>query len=82
MTRILVTGASGLLGVNFGLQFCQQHEITGLVNAHPLTGAPFSTLPVDLTDSGALQNVFDRLQPEVGEGLQARELADGCVMWG
>ncbi len=78
MTRILVTGASGLLGVNFGLQFCQQHEITGLVNAHPLTGAPFPTLPVDLTDSGALQNMLDRLQPQVVIHCAAMANVDAC----
>ena len=29
MSRILVTGASGLLGLNFGLQFAGEHEIIG-----------------------------------------------------
>ncbi len=36
MSRILVTGASGLLGLNIGLQFHELHEIIGVANGHPL----------------------------------------------
>ena len=48
MTRILVPGASGLLGLNFCLQNYRQHELTGLVNSHLLPRAPFLTLQADL----------------------------------
>ena len=53
MSRILLTGASGLLGLSFGLQYHDQHEIVGIVNEHPLKGAPFEVRQVDLAQPGA-----------------------------
>ena len=44
MTHFFVTGASGLLGLNFALQVADQHRITGVVNHNPLQGIPFQTI--------------------------------------
>ena len=57
MSRILVTGASGLLGLSFGLQYCDQHEIIGIANEHPLQGLPFELRQVDLAQSDAAQKL-------------------------
>ena len=65
MSRILVTGASGLLGLSFGLQFCDQHEIIGVANAHPLKGLPFELRAVDLAQPGAAQRLIAEVQPEL-----------------
>ena len=53
MSRILVTGASGLLGLNFGLQFAGQHEIIGVANSHRLQGVPFELRQADLAQPGS-----------------------------
>ena len=34
--KILVTGASGLLGLNFALHSCEAYEIVGVVNRNLL----------------------------------------------
>lgn len=78
MTRILVTGASGLLGLNFGLHFYRQHAITGLVNSHTLTGAPFETLAVDLTVPGEIDHVLEQVQPELIIHCAALANIDAC----
>lgn len=78
MTRILVTGASGLLGLNFGLHFYRQHAVTGLVNTHPLSGAPFETLAVDLTTAGEIDRVLERIQPELVLHCAALANLDAC----
>lgn len=78
MTRILVTGASGLLGLNFGLQFYRQHTITGLVNSHTLAGVPFETLAVDLTIAGEIERVLEQVQPELVVHCAALANIDVC----
>jgi len=66
MTRILVTGASGLLGLNFSLQHAAQHEITGVVNSQALRPqAPFKVLSADLSLPGSGTALLEAEQPEV-----------------
>ncbi|HVP21149.1 MAG TPA: SDR family oxidoreductase [Anaerolineaceae bacterium] len=63
--RILVTGASGLLGLNFALQYCGQHSITGLVNGHNLAGVPFEVCRADLVQPGTAQQVIQSARPDL-----------------
>ena len=65
MTRILVTGASGLLGLNFCLQFAGSHSVTGVVNQHGLVRSSFPTLQRDLIAPGVLERLLDEVQPAV-----------------
>ena len=65
MSRILVTGASGLLGLSFGLQYYDQHEIIGTANLHPLKGLPFELRQVDLAQPGAAQHLVEEIRPEI-----------------
>ena len=65
MSRILLTGASGLLGLSFGLQYHDQHEIVGVVNEHPLKGVPFEVRQVDLAQPGAAEKLIAEVQPEI-----------------
>ncbi len=39
--RILVTGASGLLGVNLAMEASREHEVIGVTNTLDLEGTPF-----------------------------------------
>lgn len=65
MSRILVTGASGLLGLNFGLQFCDRHEIIGISHQHALQGMPFAVRAVDLSEHGAARRLVEEIHPDV-----------------
>lgn len=63
MTRILVTGASGLLGLNFCLQYAGQHEIMGLTHSLPLSGTPFKVIQADLTQPDVAIKVITATGP-------------------
>jgi dTDP-4-dehydrorhamnose reductase len=78
MTRILVTGASGLLGINFALRFAAEHPILGLTNTHPLKDAPFASQPLDLTDPAALNSALDAFRPEIVLHCAALANIDAC----
>ena len=48
--HLLVTGASGLLGLNLSLLAIREgYTVTGLVHSHGLSGVPFQQVQVDLT---------------------------------
>jgi dTDP-4-dehydrorhamnose reductase len=78
MTRILVTGASGLLGLNFALQTAGQHEITAVVHSHPLSGVPFQVYQADLSQPGAAARLLEQTQPEVIINAAAIAILDTC----
>ena len=61
--RILVTGASGLLGLNLCLQSYDSHEIIG-VDQQWLDGLPFQLEKVDLLDGGSVDRLLDSWKPE------------------
>ncbi|MFC1923252.1 SDR family oxidoreductase [Chloroflexota bacterium] len=57
--RILVTGASGLLGLNLALEASHQHEVFGSVNNNVIRTTTFTVLQSDLTAPGALEELFE-----------------------
>ncbi len=62
--RVLVTGASGLLGSNLALHAAAQHTVVGVTHQHPLTNAAFETVQADLLEPGAVPRVLDATQPD------------------
>lgn len=63
--RILVTGASGLLGLNVALEaVAEGHTVFGVVNAHPLRGDGFTVLVSDLLAPGEVERVFEAARPD------------------
>jgi dTDP-4-dehydrorhamnose reductase len=62
--RILVTGASGLLGLNTALEASQQHEVFGSVHRNVIKTTAFTVIQSDLTDPGALEKLVDESQPD------------------
>jgi dTDP-4-dehydrorhamnose reductase len=66
MSKFLVTGASGLLGLNFALAVDgKTHQITGVDNRNPLGWVNFKTRQADLTDTGLIERLLEELQPDV-----------------
>jgi dTDP-4-dehydrorhamnose reductase len=63
MTRILITGASGLLGLNLALSASERHTVIG-VDRCRLTGIPFELVCANLLDPGTVDRVLDETRPE------------------
>jgi dTDP-4-dehydrorhamnose reductase len=62
--RILITGASGLLGLNLALELCREHTVFGTVNQHTLHTDAFAVIQADLLAPGALESLFERSRPD------------------
>jgi len=78
MTRFLVTGASGLLGLNFSLQAAGQHEVTGVVHQNRLSGVPFPVVQADLSAPGKPAEILQEFKPEVVLHCAALANVDAC----
>ena len=63
MARILITGASGLLGINLAQETMNAHDITA-VDRGKLVNAPFKILNGDLLNPGILDLALDTSQPD------------------
>ena len=61
--NILLTGVSGLLGINFAQEMMNEHEIIG-VDRGKLTQAPFKVLKHDLLEKGAVESILDQTRPD------------------
>lgn len=63
--HLLVTGASGLLGLNLSVHAVEQgYEVTGVIHSRHLLGAPFHQVQEDLTDSQAIPRLLDSIKPK------------------
>ncbi len=78
MTRYLVTGASGLLGLNFCLEFGAQDEVVGVANRHALHAPPFRLVTADLAAPDAALRLLDAEQPGVVINCAAMAILDEC----
>jgi dTDP-4-dehydrorhamnose reductase len=74
MKRLLVTGASGLLGINLALREIARREVTGVTNSHSLVDVPFPVRPFNLTAPGAIDRMLDEIQP--GAVIHCAAMAD------
>jgi dTDP-4-dehydrorhamnose reductase len=63
MARILITGASGLLGINLAREALREHEVIG-VDRGKLKSAPFRVFTVDLHSREAIDVLLDQAQPD------------------
>jgi dTDP-4-dehydrorhamnose reductase len=62
--RILITGASGLLGLNTALELADQHTVFGQVNSNAIQTEAFTVLQADLLEPGAVERLLDQTQPD------------------
>jgi dTDP-4-dehydrorhamnose reductase len=63
--RLLVTGATGLLGLNLSLLAARQGQtVTGLVNTRSLQGVPFDVRQVNLLDREPALQAIEASRPE------------------
>jgi len=61
--RLLITGASGLLGINLALEAMQEHEVVG-VDRGKLKSAPFKVLKADILKTDEIHSILDLTNPD------------------
>lgn len=64
MARMLITGASGLLGANLLLDAHEEHEVIALYHRHEIELAGVQSVSADLSQPGRAKELFDRFQPD------------------
>jgi len=62
--KILITGASGLLGINLAYEAAKEHTVSGVVHHHPLQTDAFRVVKADLLEQDAVERVLDETQPD------------------
>jgi dTDP-4-dehydrorhamnose reductase len=66
MTRFLITGASGLLGLNMALQLTDEgHVVFGVVHQNPLQNVPFTAVHADLAQNTEVNRLLEMSSPDV-----------------
>jgi dTDP-4-dehydrorhamnose reductase len=63
MTRILITGASGLLGINLALEAMREHEVIGIDRGR-LKSAPFQVIRANILNTGEINSILDSIKPD------------------
>jgi dTDP-4-dehydrorhamnose reductase len=61
--KILITGASGLLGINLALEAMREHEVIGM-DRGKLKSSPFQVFHADLFQRNTIDLVLDATQPD------------------
>jgi len=61
--KLLITGVSGLLGINLAMESLREHEVIG-VDRGKLKSAPFAVLRADLAQREAIESLIDWTRPE------------------
>ena len=61
--KLLITGASGLLGINLALEAMREHEAIGL-DRGTLRSAPFSVVRADLLETDEIHSILDSTRPD------------------
>jgi len=76
--RILITGASGLLGLNLALETTRRHTVFGAVNHHALKTDAFKVIQTDLLVPGAVEHLLERTRPDWVIHCAALANLDAC----
>jgi len=78
MKRILVTGVSGLLGLNFSLQTAARYDVYGVFHRNQLKNVPFELVNTDLTQFDKVDNLLDIVKPDIVLNCAALTRLDVC----
>lgn len=78
MPRILVTGASGLLGLNLALQACDRADVFGTVFSQELAKVPFKVIRADLIDEHEFSACMDESRPDIIFNCAALANLEAC----
>ena len=64
MPRLLITGASGLLGANLVLAAHEEHEVIAVYHRHPIELEGVQSVSADLCQPGRAKELLNRFQPD------------------
>jgi dTDP-4-dehydrorhamnose reductase len=78
MTRFLITGASGLLGLHLALHSAEQGPTFGVVHHNDLIGVPFEVIRADLAEPGCAAGLVEQVNPDLIVHCAALANLDGC----
>lgn len=78
MSRVLVTGASGLLGLATALDLAADHDVTGLSHTRQVVHPRIRSVAADLTDRGLLRQVWADVRPEIVVHTAAMASIEAC----
>ena len=78
MTHFLITGASGLLGLNLALQAQEKGDVFGTVYSHELAKVPFKVIQADLKDDRELSACIDEAKPDIIFNCAALANLEAC----
>jgi dTDP-4-dehydrorhamnose reductase len=80
MQRVLITGASGLLGANLVLAARPDDDVVAVFNRHPIERRGVHCIGADLSEPGAAYALFDELRPDFVVHCAAATDVDACEM--
>ncbi len=75
--RLLITGVSGLLGLNVALEAGKVHQVIG-VDRNTLASAPFPIIQADLLEEPAISRVLTEAKPDAIIHCAAMADLDAC----
>jgi dTDP-4-dehydrorhamnose reductase len=78
MKSILVTGASGLLGLNMSLILAREFNVTGVIHQDELRGISYPVIVSDLSHKGEPEKIIDRIHPDAIIHTAAMANVDAC----
>jgi dTDP-4-dehydrorhamnose reductase len=78
MKNILVTGASGLLGLNMSLILAREFHVTGVIHQDELRGVVYPVIVSDLSKKGEPEKIIDRIKPDAIIHTAAIANVDAC----
>jgi dTDP-4-dehydrorhamnose reductase len=61
--KLLITGASGLLGINLAMDAMREHEVIG-IDRGKLKSAPFKVIKADILKTDEINSVLDSTSPD------------------
>jgi dTDP-4-dehydrorhamnose reductase len=77
--NLLITGASGLLGLNLALEAVKAgHQVVGVVHEHLLVDPPFTVCQADLQRKGIFAELLDHYHPDGVIHCAALASLDAC----
>jgi dTDP-4-dehydrorhamnose reductase len=78
VTRVLITGVSGLLGSNLALEASKRYEVVGVWSANPVSSPDFATLRADFLDAEQMRSALDESRADWVINCAALANLDTC----
>lgn len=78
MTKLLITGASGLLGANLVLECAQAYSVTAVYNSRPIRLKDATCIQADLTEERVAEQLISEASPDWVVHSAAETNVDRC----